>query len=446
MRSSKLIPALAAASALLVLAPAGAVARPAGHKHIKAANPNGRCRVGLLAEPRSITAGETVQLFGQLLCTAGSTENQTVTVFERTAGSSVFKVVGESKTVAGGLYSFAVPAVSTDAWFYVRTASRRSPTKAVRVAPVVKLKGPAEKSELHTGKKNAVTFEGTVSPSDVGAEVLLEREQATSEEEWIPIQRTFVTGASTFTFVHTFALPGDANIRAVVRAHGTSFTTRGISNTLSYVIAGPQNPNLTLETKTNPISYGAPVTLEGKLNGGTGKTITLLSRKKGSKTFSPVTTTTGGTEGKYSFVQVPLTNTYYRVTGGGQTSRQLFVGVKYILTAGVSAKTVQSGQALTFSGTVTPPHKGKTVYLERENAFGGGYHVIDVGAVTPEGQAEAGTYVIKHFMFGPAKTNFRIKVPGDPENQAVSSTPFAVEITLAPPLALHAAPQGKQPR
>jgi hypothetical protein len=245
-----------------------------------------------------------------------------------------------------------------------------------------------------------------------------------------------------FTFVHTFGAPGEADIRALVRPHGTSFTTRGISNTLgTYLIAQPQNPNLTIESSANPISFGAPITIKGVLKGGGGKAVTMLSAKKGAATLSPTTSTVAAADGKYEFVQTPLLSTVYRVSAGGQMSKRLFEGVKYVLTAGVSAKTIQSGQPLTFAGTVLPAHAGKTVYLERENTFGGGYHVIDVGTVTT-----GGTYSITHYQFGPAKAaKFRIKVPGDRENQAVSSAPFAVEVTLAPPKALKAAPQAKQP-
>lgn len=442
MRSSKLIPALAAASALLVLAPAGAVARPAVHKNLKAANPNGRCRVSLLAEPRAITAGETVQLFGQVLCTSGSTANQSVTVLEHTPGSSGFKVIGEAKTAEGGLYAFPVPGVSTDAQFTVRAGGRRSSTKAVRVAPLVKLEGPPTTTELHTGRKNPVTFKGTVSPADVGAEVLLERELASSSEEWHPIQRTIVAAGGSFTFVHAFGAPGEADIRALVRPHGTAFTTRGISNTLgTYIIGQQQNPNLTIESTADPISFGAPTTIHGVLKGGgANKTVTMLAAKKGAKALSPALSTLSSPIGEYTFVQTPASNTVYQVTAAGQTSRRLFEGVKYVLTATASSNTVQSGQPLTFSGTLLPLHPGKTVYLERENAFGGGFHVMDVGTVDA-----SGTYSIKHYFFGPAKTKLRVKAPGDRENQAVSSAPVAVEVTLAPPTALHAAPQGKQP-
>ncbi|HYM54692.1 MAG TPA: hypothetical protein VES97_04975, partial [Solirubrobacteraceae bacterium] len=125
--------------------------------------------------------------------------------------------------------------------------------------------------------------------------------------------------------------------------------------------------------------------------------------------------------------QTPLASTFYRVTAGGISSTVLFEGVKYALTAGASAGTIQSGQALTFAGTVSPDHVGHVVYLERENAFRGGFHVVDVGTVGPNS-----TYSISHFVFGSRRVVFRVRVPGDPANQAASSSTFAVEVTPAP--------------
>ena len=140
-------------------------------------------------------------------------------------------------------------------------------------------------------------------------------------------------------------------------------------------------------------------------------------------------------------MQTPLRNTAYRVISGGPvTSAVLFEGVKYILTDGISSSTVQSGQPLTIAGTVTPGNIGKVVYLERRNSFGMGYHVADVTTV-----GDGGTYSLPHFLFGTGPETFRVKVPGDPDNQAVASAPFTVEVTPAPPASLKPAAQPKQP-
>ena len=109
-------------------------------------------------------------------------------------------------------------------------------------------------------------------------------------------------------------------------------------------------------------------------------------------------------------------------------SAVLFVGVKYVLTANVSATTVQAGQPLTFSGTVTPAYVGKAVYLERQNQVGTGFHVVDVGSVAP-----GGTYSITDEVFGTGMDVFRVKVPGDPSNQSQASQLFTITVTPAPP-------------
>ncbi len=443
MRSFRMIFALAVASALLMLGAAGASAhRPLGHKH---ASPGGKCRIDLFAEPHAITSGESVEVFGQLLCPSGSTEGQTVTVYGHSVGSPGLKILGTATTTAGGFYSLVQSDVTTDSLFYASADGARSATKTVRVAPVVTLSGPSEKLTLFTGFSNRVTFTGSVdpvtgaaNPADAGAELALQRENATSSEEWHTIQLGNVGPGGVYAITHTFVAPGDANIRVVVRRHG-KFSVRGISNTLSYGISQREHPDLTINTTAYSVPYGSPVTLSGVLAAGAGKTVTLDAHTFG-KGFAPVTTTTTTTGGDYTFILTPLQNTAYQVTEGTVKSAVLFEGVKYILTAGISAKTVQSGQPLTFAGTVTPGTVGKIVYLERENGVGGGFHVVDVGSVLA-----GGTYSITDYIFGSGKAVFRVRVPGDPDNQQVASEPFPVEVTAAPPSSLKPVVQPKGP-
>lgn len=447
MRSLKLTTAITAAATLLALAPAGASAAGT-RQHAKSgrhASAIGSCHISIFAEPHLVTSGESVQVFGQLGqlgCPGGATTTgQTITVYQRTAGTGGFQVLGSATTGAGGLYSIVAPNVTANSSFYARAIGARSPNRTVRVAPQVTLKGPVETAQLRTGtgRHNRVTFSGTVTPADAGAIVVLQRENATSSEEWHVIQREFVGEGGVYSITHTFGVPGDANIRVVVRAH-SRFSVRGISNTLSYNISQTENPRLTINSSTDPIGYGQSTTLTGTLAGGANQPVTLLARTTGTK-FAPVTKATTNGSGEYSFVQTPLQNTSYKVTGGAVNSAVLFEGVKNILTAGVSATTVQSGKTLTFSGTVTPARVGHVVYLERENAFGGGFHVVNVGTVAADS-----TYSIVQPIFGSGKGVFRVKVPGDPVNQAASSSPFTIEVTPAAPGALRPRQQSKLPR
>ena len=266
-------------------------------------------------------------------------------------------------------------------------------------------------------------------------------------EEWHPIQRGVVGGHGEYSFVHVFKIPGDANIRVVVRPH-RRFSAFGASTPLSYVISQRQNPQLTLlatgsGSSSDPILFAQTVSLHGTLAGGGGQTITLQARSKKGQ-FATVATTVANSGGSYSFPQAPQENTAYKVLGGGRHSAVLFEGVKYVLTAGVSAATVPAGQTLTFAGTVTPFREGHVVYLERQNANGGGYHVVDLGTLTA-GPAGTGTYSITHAFFGMGKQILRIKVPGDPENEGVASAPFTIEVTPSPAAALRVLPPERLP-
>ena len=441
MRSFRFTSAIAAAATVLALAPAGASAAH-NNQHVrlgKHANPTGHCRVTIFAEPHIVISGESAQIIGQLICPSGVvTSEQTVTVYEHVAGAGPFQVLGTATTGAGGFYSIVAPNLTANSTFYAATVAGRSATRAVKVSPQVTLKGPAETAQIFTGRRGAQTFSGVVSPADTGAEVVLQRENATANEEWGVIQRGIVGPGGAYSFTHVFGRPGDANLRVVVRAH-RRLSVRGVSNTLSYSISQHENPALTINTSTDPISYGQPVTLSGVVAGAVSKPVTLMARSK-EGAFAPVATSTTDASGNYTFTQTPLQSTIYRVTSGGVNSALLFEGVKYVLTASASATTVSSGQALTFAGTVTPARVGHVVYLERQNVFGGGFHVVDVATVAADS-----TYTINHAIFGLGSEVFRVKIPGDPLNQAISSTPFSITVTPATPGALSPHAQNKLP-
>ena len=443
MRSIKLTGAFAAAALSLALIPLSAAALPHPKPQIEGGGPSSsKCHIGLLAEPHAVTSGdEAVDLFGQLGCRGGlSLASRTVTIYERPAGTMMFKALGNATTEAGGFYALPLASLTVNTTFEARIGALHSGTRTVKVSPQVTLAGPADGADLRTGPHNRVTFTGTITPADVGATLSLQRENATSSEEWHVIQHGVITPGDcgalscTYSITHQFAVPGDANIRVVVHPPRDTFTIRGFSNTLSYEISQAQNPRLTIHSSTDPVSFGAPITITGILAGGADKPVMLLGHPRGSTVFTPIPTPATMTNGagEYTFV-VPsaLENTFYRVTGTGISSAVLFEGVKYVLTAGVSATKIQAGQVLTFSGTVAPDHVGHVVYLERQNILGGGFHVVDVGTVTSIGTPATGTYTIPYTVFGSGMQVYRIKIPGDPENQATSSAPFTIEVQPA---------------
>jgi hypothetical protein len=445
MRSLKMVAAIVAAPALLI-APAAASA----HKH---PSPSGRCRVSMEVAPRQITAGDPVVIFGRLVCTRAAQEaEQTVKLYHHVYSSFGFSYVQSTTTDAHGFYEFgrADGVVETNRAWYVLSHRARSASKRIRVGAQVSLAGPPEGTQLLTGTANKVTFTGTVSPADAGARVILERQNAATGNEWRRIDSARVLPGGSYSIVHTFIVPGDANIRTLVRSQGRNVPSP--SDVLEYEISQAQNPALTIASSTDPILFGQSVTISGTLAGGAGQPATLMARTRG-EAFTPIALVRTEANGNYSFpAQSPANSTFYRVVTNNDTcalvaptaracrqphnegqvkSAVLFEGVRDVLTAQVSPTTVQAGGQLTFSGTVAPSAPGHVVYLERRNASGEGFHVVQVATLD-----QASSFSIVHTVYDVGAKVFRIYVPGGPANQGAASQPFDVQVTPAPATAL----------
>jgi len=424
MRVRKLGPALIAATSLLALAPAAASA----HKH---PSPLGRCRINIESiAPRLITAGESTEISGRLACRRANAGGQAVTLYAHVAGTAGFVPVQSTSTEASGSYKFSTAAENANTAFYVRSHGAQSGRRRLRVAAQVTLTGPPEGTQIETGVPE--TFSGTVTPAtDVGARVILQRQNAITGDEWHRIGVGQVMAGGTYSITHIFRVPGDASIRVLVRSDGLNIPSP--STSLEYEISQAQNPSLTITSSADPISYGQSVTISGVLAGATtSQPVTLLARTVHQHGFAPVAEVTTGAGGAYSFpAQSPVSSTLYKVKGAGQKSAVLYEGVKDVLTTEVSPSTVQAGAPVTFSGTVAPDHSGHVIYLERQDANGTGFHVIQVGRVLP-----GSTYSIVHQFYVPGTKIVRIDIPGGPDNGRAVSQPFTITVTPAPASAL----------
>jgi hypothetical protein len=427
MPSIKLVPTLVVAAISLTLAVASASAA----KH---PSPSGLCNVNINVAPRQITAGDSVVAFGRLHCRGrnGGSEASGVTVklLQRASGTPGFSVVQTTTTDTGGFYEFTALGLEANSVFYVRSHGAASGRKAVKVGAEVTLSGPPEGTQLLTGVRNRVTFTGTVDPADVGARVILQRQNAVTGNEWHRIDVGRVGPGGVYSITHTFLVPGDANIRTLVRSQRRN--TPSPSNVLAYEISQAQNPQLTIAASADPISYGQSVTISGTAAAGSGKPVTLLAHTARQHGFAPVEEGMTGTGGSYTFpAQSPVNSTFYEVKGAGRTSAVLYEGVKDVLTAQLSDTTVQAGTPLTFSGTVAPDHTGHVVYLERQNASGTGFHVVEVATV-----GAGSAYSIVHTVYDAGTKVFRVRIPGGPENEGALSPAFTITVTPAPASAL----------
>jgi hypothetical protein len=427
MRFPKLIPAVAALTGALALAPPSASA-------FKHPSPLGRCRVSINVAPSRIVANDPITIWGRLACLrpAGAAD-RTVKLFQHLRGTPGLTYVQSVSTDANGFYEIekAGGDVTTNRVFLVRSHGAQSARREVLVEAVVNLSGPAEGTQLYTGHANAVTFTGTVDPADANARVILQRQNALTGNEWHAIDRGVVQSDGTFSIEHAFRYPGDADIRVLVRSRGVNIPSR--SNVLTYEISQAQNPALTIDASTDPIVFGQSTTISGTLAGADKQSqqVTLYARLAGQH-YAAIAQTTTNTEGAYSFgPESPGNSTFYRVQSAGERSAALYEGVRYLLTAHVSQTQVQADAPVTFSGAVAPGHAGGIVYLERKDAKGAGYHVIQVGEIT-----EGSTYTIEHRFYDVGTKIVRIFAPGDPLNAAAASQPFAIEVTAAPIAAL----------
>jgi hypothetical protein len=425
MRLGKLGPATIAATSLLALAPAAAQA----HKH---PSPLGRCRINIESiAPRLITAGEATEISGRLACRRANAGGEVVTLYAHVAGTAGFVPVQSTSTETSGAYKFSTAAENANTAFYVRSHGAQSGRRRLRVAAQVTLTGPPEGTQIETGAPNSETFSGTVTPADVGARVILQRQNAITGDEWHRIGVGQVMAGGTYSITHIFRVPGDASIRVLVRSDGLNIPSP--STSLEYEISQAQNPSLTISSSADPISFGQSVTISGVLAGATtSQPVTLEARTVHQAGFAPVAEVSTGAGGSYSFpAQSPVNSTLYKVKGAGQKSAVLYEGVKDVLTAEVSPSTVQAGQAVTFSGTVAPDHSGHIIYLERQDANGTGFHVIQVGRVLPGSE-----YSIVHQFYVPGTKIVRIDIPGGPDNGRAVSQPFTITVTPTPASAL----------
>ncbi len=392
----------------------------------------------MLLAPHHITAGEPIVIFGRLHCPGGGESGQTVQLFQHLASQPGFSYVESATTGTGGYYelSQAAGAVETNRAYFVLAGNARSRTQQVRVGAQVTLSGPAEGSQLLTGKPNEVTFTGTVKPADAGALVVLQRQDAENGQSWHRIGAATVTTEGTYTLPHVFIVPGDANIRVLVRSEDRNVPSP--SNVIAYEISQAQNGALTIDASADPILIGQSVTLSGKLAGAaTGTPVQLLAHTRHGGHFTAIAEASTNAGGEYTMpTQTPLRSTFYEVKGGGQTSAVLFEGVHDLITAEPSASSVPQGQPLGVTGTVTPDVAGHVVYLQAKSPSGQ-FHTIEIGYV-----GSTSTYVLEHRFYFVGTHVLRVYIPGGPENEGAASPVFTVQVTPAPLPSLTPEPSG----
>lgn len=412
----KRIGVLASATlAVLALGPAGASAT--SHP-----SPSGKHTVTISVSENPIVEGQPIVVYGRL---AGPNDSgREVVLYHRTPFASSFTPVQRTTTDANGYYAFErLPErVLTNREWFVRSLGARSATVHEHVYAQLTLNGSVQSgSTVQTGPHNPVTFTGIVTPASAGQQIVLQRQDAAGGETWHTIQAGRVGPGGQYSIVHEFRVPGDANIRVLLRRDGLNIASP--SNVLSYEIEQAENPALTIESSQNPIAAGQAETITGTLASGAGSSVTLYARTAGG-TFAPVANTTSGSGGAYEFpAQTLQSSTYYQTRSGTTDSTLLFVGVKYVVSASTESTTVAQGQSVTLSGSIAPASVGHVVDLQ-EQAVSGQW--VTIARTLSTGSS---TFTLTRPLFVAGTISLRAFVPGGPSNQGAASAPIVFTVT-----------------
>lgn len=137
------------------------------------------------------------------------------------------------------------------------------------------------------------------------------------------------------------------------------------------------NRGITIATTPNPITAGEGVLIYGEMRGvnNGNQSVQLYQHVIGTHGFTQVGTTTTNAQGFYEFPNsagtVTTDTAWYVRSAGFIHSRTVLEHVQAAVTLSESASSATTGEAVTFSGTVSPNHAGEQVLLQKENDSGG---------------------------------------------------------------------------
>jgi len=396
------------------------------------AHRGGSCSITMQASSPVVTAGETDTLLGQLTCpNAVSAANESLAVYqhERGGGESSLSEVATVTTGEDGSFQLTTGPLTGKSVFIARSLLAHGGRTVVRVAPKITIEGPAasgadlaSRGDRASGRSR-FTFTGTVSPALAGMRVSLQGEYLTAGERWHTIAFAQLDDEGHYSITHGFRTAGELSIRALVPPRGEIATT---TEPLTYDITQAQNPQLTIQSSADPIASGASATITGVAAGKASQTVALLASAHG-QAFTPVAKDTTEAGGAYSFTVTPAQNTTYKVISAGARSTELFEGVRYALSVEPPPSAAQTGVPVSFTGTVVPAEAGQTVYLERRDGSGLGFHIVGTTAV--EG---AHAFTIAHAFDLAGSDVMRVSVPASPQTLGSTSPEFTIAVSGAP--------------
>jgi hypothetical protein len=155
---------------------------------------------------------------------------------------------------------------------------------------------------------------------------------------------------------------------ALIAAFAAGYPTAG---------AAPNDSDVTLTAKPNPVTFGQSTTLSGKVKGAKAGVVAQLQADEGplEGNFATIAQSSTQNNGDYTFAGVrPARVTAYRVVAQSTpavTSPSVTVGVRISVRLNLSDSTPKAGRDVRFSGTTKPAFDGRRVRIQRRLATGG---------------------------------------------------------------------------
>jgi hypothetical protein len=380
--------------------------------------------------PNPILAGEAVLIYGQL--NQAPITGQTIVLYHHLDGSGMgFTKVAQTTTDSQGFYSFprAEDVVTTNRDWFVREAGLHgvhSRTVHERVAPLISLF--ANRSTVDTN--HLILFYGHVTPNHAGERVRLQEQQGQTGNDWRTLASTRLSGGSNYAFAYDWRVEGVHVLRVVFE--GDVRNVAGASDEVTVTVQQAQVKDFTINSSSPIISAGQSVTISGVLDQpGTStpepNTSVTLWGHAADEPYKALADAITKPDGSYSFTQSPLRNEVYQVRttlAPARHTAQLFEGVRDVVTIAASSTSSTVGGQVTFTGTVAPPHAGHVIFLQRKGADGDWHDV----AVTLVDMSSSYKFV---WTFGsPGTKDFRVEIPGGPDNVGGASPPVTVTVSL----------------
>lgn len=404
-------------AALLATVPGAATARI--HHH-----PRRNHRLTINAFPNPVLAGEGVLIYGQL--EGADVGGQTIRLYHHVAGGAPgYSLIGTTTTDALGNYEFtrAEGIVETNRdWFVRGPGGSHSRTLHEHVEALVTVK--ASTTTATTGQR--VVFTGHVTPNRAFERVLLQ-EQSGNSDDWHTLRSALLGPGSSYAVAYTWRAPGERDVRVVLPADRRNISSA--SDTVTITVQQRQLAGFTIASSDPIVPYGQSVTISGVLTpGATAQPaqVQLWARPASGGPFQMVGTTDVGSNGSYTFTEMPAFDTVYqgRTTFGAvRHSALLWQGVRDMLTLNANSTTSTAGGAVVFTGTVTPKKAFHVIYLERLGADGD-WHPVEAAFVKPDS-----TYQFTWRFAKAGAFTFRTRISSDRANVGTASAPVTVTVS-----------------